>query len=211
MKEITFIFLTGMSAAGKSHLAPKLADQLGASVLTSDLEIMKRVFDILYSHELEKRAEKKLRQSRRRHPIPKKNIEDPEHLFRLYHRDWLARNDFPALVLADGWIYSRQKWRRETYKALSKLPIHPTYLGLVYRPSFEDFFPRFCQRVGEKDARFLELSEAERRSRAMTRYERFRFEPPEDEPELGRIEQVETEEEAIAVLRAMLNGAVSAG
>lgn len=115
-KQVRVALLTGVEFSGKTFISNRLRREPGLPVLDSDVEVMRRSFEILQRPELSDFIGSPERWA------PLRQDFDFDRLFRLHHRDWFARTASPPAFIAEGWVYLSEEWREQVRSAFSQLP-----------------------------------------------------------------------------------------
>ncbi|MFO0806732.1 MAG: hypothetical protein U0791_26805 [Gemmataceae bacterium] len=191
-----FAMLTSASAAGKTTDAVQIAAELGCGLLHNDEEIACRTFKALKHDEHCKYI-----------GIPEKwshlyDVADVDRLFRLHHRDWIARNPQHRMILAEGWMYCLPQHRQQVYDGLRKLTDEWRFALIRYFPPFEERTRRYLKRHQEPLVKLYGTDEGRKLAHAEEHLQKsigYFTAPGDDEPVV--FADLKTKDEVVAFLR----------
>lgn len=183
--KVKLAFFTAASRAGKTTLQEQMRQQ-GLAILDNDIEIMKVCFDEIapgkgYHQSIQPMSSWKHLRSESAFDI----------CYMERHKKWLQEKKCPVRIVAVGWLYAKDEWRRLATIAFSSVPNVELECRLfILNLSHDQFFCRYNSSQWERFSGaygWKEKTIGERRSVSDRHYDEFindHLELPADMPYL---------------------------
>lgn len=201
MSEVSIVLLTGPSCAGKSHIQAELVKDVPC--LDNDVEVMKRIFDLL-----PKEADKKLHEHIGNEAMWRHITEyvDFNRLVRLLHRDWFFRERSPGRFVGIGWMYSRGEHRVHLQAAFQHIGVSTNIAIARLMPIEEDFVARYCERLDKVNVPVWQevtaSGQAARREWALNQLEHYKTEDWQAPSDSTSVVDVQSSSDVLALFRS---------